>query len=180
MPSQEFPRRDLAFRDGLAGFSLTLKRNCSISPAGLLYVFAALSAAVLVIGTGFAIAGAWLILPFAGLEVLGLGVAFVLYARRAADYEKIELAGGRLVVEVAEEERRRQYEIDPRRAHVLLEKGEGYGARVWVKGAVNGRLQRRPSGELSGAGEEALEIGRHLDAGSRVELAAELSRRLRI
>jgi uncharacterized membrane protein len=158
----------LAFREELAGFSLTLKRNCSISPAGLLYVFAALSAAVLLIGIGFAIAGAWLILPFAGLEVLGMGVAFVLYARRAADYEKIELAGGRLIVEVAEAERRRQYELDPRRAQVLLEKDEGYGARVWVKGSLHGA----PGGEQ-------LEVGRHLDAGSRVELAAELSRRLR-
>jgi uncharacterized membrane protein len=180
MPSQELPRRDLAFRDELAGFSLTLKRNCSISPAGLLYVFGALSAAALTIGIGFAIAGAWLILPFAGLEVLGMGVAFVLYARRAADYEKIELAGGRLTVEVTEAERRRQYELDPRRARVLLEKDEGYGARVWVTGGIKGRLQGAPGGERSGAGEEQLEIGRHLDAGSRVELAAELSRRLRI
>jgi uncharacterized membrane protein len=153
----------LAFRDELAGFSLTLKRNCSISPAGLLYVFAALSAVALAIGIGFAIAGAWLILPFAGLEVLGMGVAFVLYARRAADYEKIELAGGRLTVEVAQAEQRCRYELDSRRAQVLLDKDEGYGARVLLRGA-----------------EQELEIGRHLDAGSRVELAAELSRRLRI
>jgi uncharacterized membrane protein len=163
MPSEELPRRDLAFRDELAGFSLTLKRNCSISPAGLLYVFAALSAAALAIGIGFAIAGAWLILPFAGLEVLGMGIAFVLYAKRAADYEKIELAGGRLTVEVTQAEQSCRYELDPRRAQVRLEKGEGYGARVLLRGA-----------------ERELEIGRHLDAGSRVEFAAELSRRLRI
>jgi uncharacterized membrane protein len=163
MLSQELPRRDLAFRDEIAGFSLTLKRNCSISPAGLLYVFAALSAAALAIGIGFAIAGAWLILPFAGLEVLGMGVAFVLYARRAADYERIELTGGQLTVEVAEAARTCRYELGLRRAQVVLEKGEGYGARVWLS-----------------AGDEQLEIGRHLDAGSRVELAAALSRRLRI
>jgi uncharacterized membrane protein len=175
MPSQELPRRDLAFRDELAGFSLTLRRNCSISPAGLLYVFAALSAAALAIGMGFAIVGAWLILPFAGLEVLGMGVAFVLYARRATDYERIELAGGRLTVEVAEAERRRRYEIDPRRAQVLLEKDAGCGARVWVKGRLHAA-----AGGLGGAAGEELELGRHLDAGSRVELAAELSRRLRI
>ena len=174
--SEDFPRHDFAFREGTAGFSLTLKRNCSISPAGLLWVFAALSAAALAIGAGFAVAGAWLVLPFAGIEVLLLGAAFVVYARRAADYERIELAGGRLTVEVAEAERRRRYELDPRRAQVLLEKGEGYGARVWVKGGLHGRRW----GELSGAEEGQLEIGRHLDAGSRVELAAELSRRLRI
>ena len=83
-PSQDFLQRDLAFREDHAGFSLTLKRNCSISPAGLLSVFAALSIVAVAIGIGFAIAGAWLILPFAGLEVAMLGAAFVLYARRAA------------------------------------------------------------------------------------------------
>jgi uncharacterized membrane protein len=175
LPSEDFSGRDFVFREGTAGFSLTLKRNCSISPAGLLWVFAALSAVSLAIGVGFALVGAWLILPFAGLEVLLLGAAFVAYGRRAADYEKIELADGRLKVEVAEAERRSQYELDPRRAKVLLEKDEGYGARVWLSGASGG-LGRR---SRSGAGEEQLEIGRHLDAGSRVELAAELSRRLR-
>ena len=162
-PSQELPQRDLTFREGRAGFSLTLKRNCSISPAGLLSVFAALSLLTVAIGLGFAIAGAWLILPFAGLEVIMLGVAFVLYARRAADYEKIELARDRLTVEVAEEARTARYEIDRRRAQVLLEKDEGYGARVLLRGA-----------------EEELEVGRHLDAGTRVRFAAELARRLRI
>ena len=134
-----------------------------------------MSAVALAIGVGFAVLGAWLILPFAGLEVLLLGAAFVAYARRAADYEKIELADGRLTVEVAQAERRNRYELDPRRAQVLLQKDEGYGARVWLSRAPGGLGGR----SRSGAGEEQLEIGRHLDAGSRVELAAELSRRLR-
>ena len=40
-----------------------------MSPAGLAKVFAALAALALAIGAGFAAAGAWLVLPFAGLEV---------------------------------------------------------------------------------------------------------------
>src|SRR5205085_913510 len=128
-----------------------LKRNCSISPAGLLVVFVALACVALAIGAGFAVAGLWLVLPFAGLEVLLLGTAFVLHARRAADYEKIELQSGRLMVEVAEAERRARYELEARRTRVCLEKAEGYGARVLLRGA-----------------HEELEIGRHLDAESRV------------
>ena len=62
--------------------SPTLKRNCSISPAGLLGVFVALGSVSLAFGIGFAMLGAWLILPFAGLEVLALGVAFMVHARR--------------------------------------------------------------------------------------------------
>jgi len=121
-----------------------------MSPAGLAKVFAALSFLVLAIGAGFAAAGAWLVLPFAGLEVLLLGAAFMLHARHAADYEKIELESGRVTVEVADGRRTARYEMD--------------GARVSMR---EGRLV------LRGAKEE-LEIGRTLGAEARAELAAEL------
>ena len=148
----------MPFRDGSAGFSLTLKRNCSISPAGLAGVFAALALVVVTIGAGFAIAGAWLVLPFAGLEVLLLVVAYVAYARRAADYERIVLDAGRLTVEVGEAQRIERYEMEARRARVSVEE-----QRVVVRGA-----------------REQLELGRHLDADARVLFAAELRKRLQI
>ena len=59
-----------------------------MSPAGLAKVFAALAAVVLAIGAGFAAAGAWLVLPFAGLEVLALIAAYLAYARRFGTEEK--------------------------------------------------------------------------------------------
>ena len=43
-----------------------------------------LAVVTLSIGIGFALMGAWLVLPFAGLEVLGLGAAYLCYARQAA------------------------------------------------------------------------------------------------
>jgi uncharacterized membrane protein len=150
--------RELPFRDGNAGFSLTLKRNCSISPAGLAGVFAALACVVVAIGAGFAFVGAWLVLPFAGLEVLLLGSAYVVYARRAADYERIELDSGRLTVEVGQAQKTSRYEMDACRARVRLEE-----ERVLLLGA-----------------REQLELGRHLDADSRARFADELQKRLRI
>ena len=156
-PSLDFPRRNLAFREEHGGFSLTLKRNCSISPTGLACVFAALAVAVLAIGTGFALAGAWLILPFAGLEVLLLGGAFVLQARHAADYERIALERGQLRVEMAEGARLARYELDARRVRVEVD-----GTHVVLRGA-----------------RQALELGRHLDEESRIAFGAELKRRLR-
>ena len=150
--------RELPFRDGDAGFSLILKRNCSISPAALAGVFAALAVAVLAIGAGFALAGAWLILPFAGLEVALLAAAYVAYARHAADYERIELEAGRLVVEVADARKTSRYELEARLARVVME-----NERVVLRGM-----------------REQLELGRHLDAGTRAAFAAELQKRLRI
>ena len=150
--------RGLPFRDGNAGFSLILKRNCSISPVRLAGVFVALATVVLAVGVAFAFAGAWLVLPFAGLEVMALAAAYLAYARRAADYERIELQAGRLTVEVVEAQSLSRYEIEARRARVCLEKDEVV---------------------LRGAGKE-LQLGRHLDAQRRAEFAAQLQKRLRI
>ena len=125
-----------------------------MSPAGLALVFAALALLVLAIGAGFAAAGAWLILPFAGLEVLLLGTAYVLYARHAADYEKVEVESGRVTVEVADGSRTTRYEMDA--ARLSMEEG-----RVVLRDA-----------------KEELEIGRHLGAEARAELAAELGKTL--
>jgi uncharacterized membrane protein len=125
-----------------------------MSPAGLAKVFAALALLVLAIGAGFAAAGAWLILPFAGLEALLLGAAFVLYARHAADYERIELESGRLTVEIANGERIARHRMDG--ATLSMEEG-----RVWLRDA-----------------KEELEIGRHLGAEARAALAAELEKKL--
>ena len=159
--SQEFPRQELAFQGQGSGFSLLLKRNCSISPAGLMLMFGAIAIVTLGIAAVFAAIGAWLILPFAGIEVMGLGIAFVLNGRHAADYERIRLEEGRLMVEVCESDSIRRHELDPARASVMVA-GEGRSMRVLLK--APGR---------------SLEIGRHLHERARLDLAGELKRRLR-
>jgi uncharacterized membrane protein len=138
------------------GFSLTLKRNCSISPSGLLWLLGLMIATSLGIAVAFAIAGAWMILPFAGLEVLALVAAFYLHGRHAGDYERLAISGGRLRIEVRDGETVRRSDLD----------------RAWV------RLRERESGRdyriaIVARGEE-IEIGRHLDGERRRELAATL------
>lgn len=44
-------------------------------------MFGLLAFVSLAIGAGFAAAGAWLVLPFAGLEAAGLAAAFLFHAR---------------------------------------------------------------------------------------------------
>ena len=156
----ENPRRELVFAGLTPGFSVLLKRNCSISPAGLARVFAFLVAVTLGIGIGFAAAGAWLVLPFAGIEVALLAAAFVASGRHAADYERIERAGERLTVEVASAGRTERHEMPACATRVRIAV-EGRAARVWL--SANGR---------------DFEIGRHLQVQGRVELAAELAKRM--
>ena len=154
----EFPRRESEFAATDTGFRVVLKRNCSISPRGLLLVYALLAAIAVGIASGFAVLGAWLILPFAGLELALLGAAFWLTARHAADRECIELSRGRLTVEVEEAQRVRRLELDARLARVRME-----GGHV---------LLRAPRVEL--------ELGRHLASEARTGFAAELEKRLQV
>ena len=53
-------------------------------------MFALLAAVAVGIGIGFAAMGAWLVLPFAGLEAFALAIAFFAMARRIADDEGME------------------------------------------------------------------------------------------
>lgn len=77
-----------------------LKRNCSVTPGQLGWLYASLCLVSLGIGAGFWLHGAPLVMPFAWLELAAVGVAFLVYARHATDGERIALQEGRLVVEL--------------------------------------------------------------------------------
>ena len=76
-----------------------LKRNCSITPRQMMGFYVSVCVLSLGIAAGFWMQGATLVLPFAGLEVLALGAALMLYSRHATDSENIRLQAGRLTVE---------------------------------------------------------------------------------
>jgi uncharacterized membrane protein len=136
-----------------------IKRNCSASPTQLAAVFGSLVAVSFAFGAVFAALGLWMVLPFVGLELLAVAVAFLCYGRHAADAERIELAGGK--VEAA---RRQRWEFDQERVRVEVEEqgtGRGGRARVWLASR-----------------DEQVEIGRHLQDGKRTALARELRRAL--
>ena len=143
-----------------SGLDLTFKRNCSISPRDLLCVLAFAMCLSLGIATAFAYFGAWLVLPFAGVEMLALASAFYLNGRHAADYERVALSGGRLLVEACDAGRIERHEFDPR----------------WLR-VDERRLGRELHLMLRSRGSE-IEIGRHLDAERRASLAARLRRTL--
>ncbi|MEZ5728827.1 MAG: DUF2244 domain-containing protein [Burkholderiaceae bacterium] len=78
-----------------------LKRNCAMGPRELAICLGAVGAVSITIGLAFALSGAWMVLPFSIIEGGALVIAFFVYGKHAADYEKIVAGGGRLVVESA-------------------------------------------------------------------------------
>lgn len=79
--------------------SWKLTRNCSITPAQLGWLYVSLCIVSLAIATMFWLHGAWMIMPIAGLELIAVGIAFLVYARHATDGERLVLQGGQLLVE---------------------------------------------------------------------------------
>ena len=141
-----------------SAFDFTFKRNCSISPQDLLWVLAFLSCVSLGIASVFAYFGAWPVLPFAGVEVLALAMAFYLNGRHAADYERIALAQGRLVVEARDAARLRRHEFNV----------------PWLR--LEEYRQGRDLHLVLRSGAAAVEVGRHLDTERRASLAVRLRR----
>ena len=137
-----------------------LKRNCSVTPAQLLGLFASLSVVSLGIATFFYIQGATLVMPFAWLELIALGTALMIYARHAGDGEKISLHGGHLVVELETAGRIERAEF--RREWVRVEPKGGDGSLI----------------EVSGQG-KSVQIGRHVRPDLRPQLARDIRRALR-
>jgi uncharacterized membrane protein len=85
--------------EGVPRIEWLLKRNCSITPKQLFAVYVSLCAVSLTIALGFTWAGASPVLAFAGIELLLVGAALLIYARHATDQECITLAGEALRVE---------------------------------------------------------------------------------
>ncbi|MCW5574508.1 MAG: DUF2244 domain-containing protein [Burkholderiales bacterium] len=85
-----------------AGFTYFRRHAGSFELRTFTLVFGSLALLSLVIAGGFAAAGAWLIVPFAGLEIAALLTAAAVFLRRAGDFERVAVLGDRVVVEFRE------------------------------------------------------------------------------
>lgn len=120
------------------------RRNCSIGPRAMMWIFASLAALSFGIGAVFAALGPWMILPFAGIEMAALALAFLFCGRRTGDFERIRLLPHLLTVEHVHGSRRVVHEFNPQWARLEI-----------LHGALSIRVM------LSQAGRN-LELGGHL------------------
>lgn len=136
-----------------------MKRNCSLTPRQLGLFYLSMLAVSLAIAVFFVFQGAWVVLPFAGLEMLALGGALLVYARHALDYERVRFGERRLVVERMDAGRLRRFEFNP--SWVRVGQGRDPGGMVRLR-----------------SGGDSVELGRflmpHLRAGFTHELGSVL------
>ena len=149
---------ECTFTQGL-GYSCTARRRNSLSSADRLLAFGFIGAVSLVIALAFAWVGAWLILPFAGIEVALLVVVARYLERHAHDYERLTIHGEVVEMEIVDAGRVERREFNRSWAQVVC---EGDGSRL----------------ALRSHGREVV-FGRHLSGHERLAVARALREQLR-
>ena len=81
------------------GYKIIARHNNSLTQKTGVKLLLALACIVLVVGFGFARIGAWLVLPFAGLEIMAFVYAFHYIYLHSGDFESITIEGDNVVVE---------------------------------------------------------------------------------
>jgi uncharacterized membrane protein len=142
------------------GMRWVLRRNCSVTPRQMLGFYLSMCVVSLGIASGFALHGAPVVLVFAGVELLVLGLALLVYARHATDADTLTLSGQNLAVE-------QTAAGVTRTTHFRAE---------WV--TVEPSRQDGSLVELSGQGQQ-VQVGRFLRPEMRGVLARELRLALR-
>ena len=137
-----------------------LRRNCSVTPAQLGLFYASLCLVSVTVGLWFWMLGAHFVLGFAGLELLALGVAILVYVRHATDGETVLLQDGRLIVERDRAGLRERTEF----ASALVQVRVGSDREAWIGIGAQGRQ---------------LEVGSHVRPEWRRAMAGEMRRALR-
>ncbi len=112
---------------------MIVRPNRTMTLRGMTLLFAGLTAVVFTIGIGFALAGAWPILPFAGLEMVVVVAVLYRLFRHADDHDRIVI--DRANVTVTRRRGRREWRDEFQRdwTKVTLERRHGwYPSRLKV------------------------------------------------
>ena len=141
-----------------------IRPNRSLSVRQAIQVYAVIAVTCLGIAVFYALHGYWPVLPFAGLEVLVLGVAFYLTLRRSAMREVISIDSEIVKVEKGREQPQETWECPRAWAQVRLQRSH----IAWYPSRLAILFQGKQ-----------VEIGRFLYEMERQELAYELQQAIR-
>ncbi len=129
---------DSGAAEGATDITLVARRNNSISSGSRLLVLGSIAAVVLAISLGFALSGAWPVLPFAGLELLMVGLAFRYMERHAGDCECMTMREDQVVIERRERGSVNRFEFNRHWVQLILRE---------PRGMERGRLALRSHGK---------------------------------
>ena len=143
---------------------IVIRPNRSLTQRQLRRVFLVIAAVCLGLASAFAAIGMWPILPFAGAEVIVVGIGFVLSARSGQETEVVSVDGDKLAVEKGRRQLSQRWETQRAwtQVHLLAPKIRWYPSRLVL----------RSHGKV-------VELGSFLNESERQQLAGELQRAIR-
>lgn len=124
------------------------------------FAFGVLAVGSLVLALPFAVAGAWLVLPYWALDIGVVAMAFAWYERHVTDWQRVVVVGDRVVVDETVGGKRQRREFSRYWLRVDVEQaGSGQAPRVYLRG-----------------GGASWEVGQALPGPERLAIARELRR----
>ncbi len=154
-------------------FCVISRRNDSLDHRRRWSVFALLASVSLIVALSFAVVGAWPVLPYSVLELACLAAAFAIVERRARNWERLTVAGDRVIVESARRRPQANARVQPPMAASRSSRAR-HRARAAAHAQVRWRGDGIRRGVVPGAARRSGESAAAPDGGA---LAAARSRR---
>ena len=150
--------------DSRRNWRFVIRPNRSLTRQQLRRAFVGIAVVCLAIASGFAVFGMWPILPFAGAEVIVVGIGFYLSARGGLEVEVVSVGGDKVAVETSRGQIRQRWELQRAWAQIRL---------------LAPKIRWYPSRLVIRSHGKAVELGRFLNEQERRQLAAKLQRAIR-
>ena len=112
---------------------IMITRNSNLSSSQVKLIVGIFAVVLGMIGVVFFSQGVWMILPFAGLELLAVSAAFYCCLRHKHDFEMVKIDKNHIQVKRHVASREQIYEFQTHWTKVFLEITKGwYPSRLWV------------------------------------------------
>lgn len=142
--------------------------NNSLSPENSLKLMVILAVIAFVIALGFTHVGAWLVLPFAGVELAAFGYAFYYIYLHSGDFESIAIEEDKIIIE------KRNFK------ETSITVFQRYWTKVHVRDVTNKKGFVGKCGLFISSHGKEVEFGQYfIDDEQRVTLARELKQKLK-
>ena len=148
--------------DSNRNWRIVIRPNRSLTRQQLQFAFLGIAVICLGIAGVFAAMGMWPILPFAGAEVIAVGIGFYLSALSGREMEVVSVASNKVAVEKARRRTRQRWEMQRTWAQIRLLRSRlrwyptrlvirSHGKEVELGGFLNDQERRQLAGELQHA-----------------------------
>lgn len=150
--------------DSKRNWRIVIRPNRSLTPRQLQLAFLGIAVVCIGIASAFAALGMWPVLPFAGAEMIVVGIGFYLSARGGEETEVVSVGANKVAVEKAHRQISERLEFQRAWAQIRLLRPE---------------LRWYPSRLVIGSHGKAVELGGFLNEDERRQLAEKLQRAIR-